>query len=97
MNFKELCDNINNMACVVSVEKKGDSYGEIRLVDGNQKYKNSFVVKQEGSPAVLKEFIPNSIYTEYIEKNINFEQFCYNSAIKKELLQLNLDMQERKR
>ena len=86
MHFKELCDNINNMACVVSVEKKGDSYGEIRLVEGNQKYKNSFVVKQEGSPAVLKEFIPNSIYTEYIEKNINFEQFCYNSAIKKELL-----------
>ena len=86
MNFKELCNGIKNMACVVSLEKKDDGYGEIRLVEGNEKYKSTFSVKQAGSPLVLKEFIPNSIYTDYIEKNLSFEEYCYKSAIKKELL-----------
>lgn len=86
MNFKDFCNNITDMACVLSIEKKGNGYGEIRIVDGNDKYIDSMSIKQPGSPIVLKKFIPNSIYTEYIPRNLNFEQYTYKSAVNKELL-----------
>ena len=82
INFKQLCDSFRQTTCVVSVEKKKDGYGEIRIVDGNEAYLKSFEI--EGY--IKHEFIPNSIYTEYLEKNLNFEDYCYRSAIKKELL-----------
>ena len=81
-NFKQLCNSFRQTACVVSVEKKGDGYGEIRIVDGNDAYANSF----KGEGYVKHEFVPNSIYTDYLEKNLNFEEYCFRSAIKKELL-----------
>ena len=86
MKFKELCNSITDLCCVLSIEKKDNGYGEIRIVDGNDKYIDTFRVKTPGSPKELKEFIPNSIYTDYIERNLNFEQFCYRSAVNKELL-----------
>lgn len=78
MDFKELCNSINKNTCVISVEKKDDSYGEIRIVTGNDTYLNTFKANS---------FIPNSLYTDIIEKNLNFEEYCYRSAVKKELLQ----------
>jgi len=81
MIFKDLCRGLHNYACVISVEKKDDGYGEIRIVDGNDKYLESFNYGD-----TKKEFIPNSIYTDLIEKNLNFENYCYRAAIKKELL-----------
>ena len=42
MDFKQLCDSIDKIACVVSVQKVDNGYGEIRIVDGNEKYLNSF-------------------------------------------------------
>ena len=82
VNFKQLCDGIHHTACVVSVQKLKDGYGEIRIVDGNQPYLDSF----KGDGYTNHEFIPNSIYTNYLVKNLNFEDYCYRSAIKKELL-----------
>ena len=82
INFKQFCDSFRQTTCVVSVEKKKDGYGEIRIVDGNEAYLKSFEI--EGY--IKHKFIPNSIYTEYLEKNLNFEDYCYRSAIKKELL-----------
>ena len=86
MNFRELCNGIKDLCCVISVEKNSDDLGEIRIVDGSDKYINSLSTKVLGSPTTLKPFVPNSIYTEYIERNLNFEQFCYKSAVNKELL-----------
>lgn len=86
MDFKALCNSINKNACVISVEKKDDSYGEIRLVEGNDKYIESFEKPQDGINTKPMKFIPNSIYTDFIGKNLNFELFCYRAAIKKELL-----------
>lgn len=83
MDFKTLLNTISNEACVVSIQKESEGYGEIRIVEGNDRYINSF--KQEYY--INHEFIPNSIYTEYLQKNLNFEEYCYRSAIKKELLQ----------
>ncbi len=82
MNFRELCNCFKQTACVVSIEKEEKNNREIRIVDGNDVYVNSF-----NSDFYAKHvFIPNSIYTDYLEKNLNFEEYCYRSAIKKELL-----------
>ena len=82
MNFKEICNSINNVCCVISVKKTNDSYDEIRIVDGNEKYIASFNMDTYKE----HQFIPNSIYTKYLERNLNFEEYCYRSAVKKELL-----------
>jgi diguanylate cyclase (GGDEF)-like protein len=84
MNFRDLCNSINNTACVISVRKTATGYDEIRIVDGNDKYLASF--KTEDDYYNTNQFIPNSIYTKYLEKNLNFEDYCYRSAVKKELL-----------
>ena len=82
MNFRELCNCFKQTACVVSIEKEEKNNREIRIVDGNDVYVNSF-----NSDFYAKHvFVPNSIYTDYLEKNLNFEEYCYRSAIKKELL-----------
>ena len=82
LNFKQLCNFFRQTTCVVSVQKTSNGYGEIRLVDGNDAYRNSF----QGGMYAKHEFVPNSIYTDYLEKNLNFEDYCYRSAVKKELL-----------
>ena len=82
INFKQLCESFRQLACVVSIEKTDDGYGEIRIVDANDAYANSF----QGDFYVNHKFIPNSIYTDYIAKNLNFEEYCYRAAVGKELL-----------
>ena len=82
MDFKQLCNGIHHTACVVSVQKTKDGYGEIRIVDGNEPYLESF----KGPFYAEHVFVPNSLYTKYLVKNLNFEDYCYRSAIKKELL-----------
>lgn len=82
INFKQLCESFRQMACVVSVEKTENGYGEMRIVDANDAYANSF----QGDFYVNHKFIPNSIYTDYIQKNLNFEEYCYRAAVGKELL-----------
>ena len=82
MNFRELCNNIRHSACVISVEKVDGGYGEIRIVDGNDAYLDSFKTENY----TKREFIPNSLYTDYLMKNLNFEEYSYRSAVKKELL-----------
>ncbi len=81
-HFRELCQSIRHNACVISVQRTADGYGEIRVVEGNDGYRNSF----SGEAYTKKEFIPNSLYTDFLARNLNFEDFCYRCAIKKELL-----------
>lgn len=82
MNFRELCNSFKQTACVVSIEKKEKADREIRIVDGNEPYVNSF----KANVYAKHDFVPNSIYTDYLVKNLNFEEYVYRSAIKKELL-----------
>ena len=82
IDFKTFCNGIHHTACVVSVEKTKDGFGEIRIVDGNDAYLASF----QGEAYRNHIFKPNSIYTDYLVKNLNFEDYCYRSAVKKELL-----------
>lgn len=82
MNFKDMCNSIRHNACVVSVKKGNEGEREFRIVDGNEAYLGSF-----GMDGYEKhEFVPNSLYTDFLPKNLNFEEYCFRSAVGKELL-----------
>ena len=82
MDFKQLCDSVTQNACVLSVQKVGDGFGEIRIVAGNQGYIDSF----KGDTYARHDFVPDSLYTDFLPKNLNFEDYCFRCAVKKELL-----------
>ena len=87
MNFQSLVDAIPTMACVVSVQKKpDDAYGEIRIVTGNQAYIDSIEKPAPGTQMLTDKFTPNSLYTEYLTRDLNFEDYSYRSAVHKKCL-----------
>lgn len=87
MDYQKVVDSIGVMTCVISVEKKEDgSYGTIRIVTGNKAYIDS-IEGANGAPKMLTDkFVPNSEYETYFTKDLNFEDFCYRSAILKQPL-----------
>lgn len=87
MDFQKVADSMAAMTCVVSVEKKDDgSCGEIRIVTGNQAYIDSIERPQESVVLLTKKFVPNSLYTAYLTRDLNFEDFCYRAAVQKKCL-----------
>ncbi len=88
MDLKEFADRFDPMTCVISVEKKPEGgYGRIRIVTGNQKYIDSIALAGGGVDVDSDkkvEFVPNSEYTKYIPKDLNFEDVCYRCAVLKE-------------
>ncbi|MBR5974227.1 MAG: GGDEF domain-containing protein [Clostridiales bacterium] len=86
MDYKEFVDMFEPMTCIISVESKGDgSYGEIRIVTGNAPYIASIEQPNEDVPSMLTDkFVPNRLYQKYFPKDLNFEEFCYRCAVKKE-------------
>ncbi len=87
MDFQSVVDGIDAMTCVVSVEKlDNDRYGDIRIVTGNRAYIDSIEKPAPGTQMLTTEFVPNSIYTRYFTKDLNFEDYCYRSAVHKKCL-----------
>lgn len=87
MNFQDLVNSIDSIACVVSVEYFGDGrYGEFRLVSANQAYINSIEDPTEETGLFSKKFISDSLYTDYFNQDLNFEVYCYKSAVEKRCL-----------
>ena len=89
MDFKGYLDASDSVTCIMSVEKKpGGGYGDIRIVAGNQAYIDSIERNNDANSDVAKEkvFVPNSLYTRYFPFDLNFEDFCYRAAVKKEPL-----------
>ena len=87
MDFQAICDGFAAMTCVVSVEKlEGGRYGKIRLVAGNKAYIASVEQPVPGTTMLNNTFIPNSEYTDYITRDLNFEDYCYRSAVLKKCL-----------
>lgn len=88
MNWKDFTAHFEPMTCVLSVEKKPDGrYGTIRIVTGNDKYIDSVALAAGGidmGSDQKAEFIPNSEYTRYIPKDLNFEDVCYRCAVLKQ-------------
>lgn len=87
MDFQKICDGIAAMTCVVSVEKlEGGGYGKIRLVTGNRSYIDSIEHPAPGVRMLTDKFVPNTEYTCYMTRDLNFEDFCYRAAVEKKCL-----------
>lgn len=87
MDFQTIVDSVQTMACIVSVEKKpNNSYGEIRLVTGNEAYIASIEHPAPGTAMLTDKFVPNTPYTNYLTRDTNFEDFSYRSAVNKKCL-----------
>ncbi|MBO4321217.1 MAG: GGDEF domain-containing protein [Treponema sp.] len=85
MDFQKFVDTFTAATCVISVEKLPDGgYGKIRIVTGNKPYIESIERDGKGPKLFLSKFIPNSEYQDYFPKDLNFEDFCYRSAILKQ-------------
>ncbi len=89
MDFQSIVNVIHAPTCIVSVVKKPNGkYGEIRLAAGNKKYAD--LLDQRMKPEIFGNregevcpFVPNLLYTEYFQQNINFEDVVYRAAIEK--------------
>ena len=87
MDFQTVVDGISTSACVVSVERKENgSYGSLRIVTGNRQYIDSIEHPMGGVEMLTKKFIPNSVYTNYLTRDLNFEDSCYQAAVQKKCL-----------
>ena len=87
MDFQSVVDGIGAMTCVVSVEElENGGYGEIRIVTGNRAYIDSVEHPAPGAELLTTEFVPNSLYSRYFTRDLNFEDFCYRAAVQKKCL-----------
>ena len=87
IDFQSLVDGMGAMTCVISVEKREDgSCGEIRIVTGNASYIESIEHPAGNYQMLTNKFEPNSIYTKYLTRDLNFEDFCFRSAVMRKCL-----------
>ena len=86
-HYQKVVDGIGAMACIVSVEDMGDGKrGKFRIVTGNKAYIDSIEHPSPGTEMLTDRFTPNAEYTEYLTRDLNFEDACYNAAVKKKCL-----------
>ena len=81
--LQKFVESFPTMTSILSVEKRADgSIGTIRIEAGNQIYIKSMERKDEdGNSVFTQTFVPGSNYERYMEKELNFEKFVYQSAI----------------
>lgn len=86
-DFQNLVDGFEAPTSVMSVEVLDDgSMGELRVVTGNKGYIDSIEHPAGDYTMRTNKFVPNSIYTDYVPKDLNFEDFCFRSAVQKKCL-----------
>ena len=84
MRFQAIVDSIGKAACVVSIEKTDDgNYGKIRIVTGNRAYIDTIENPVDGMNMLRREFVPDTEYTDYVARDLNFEEACYQAAVQK--------------
>ena len=84
MRFQAIVDSIGKAACVVSIEKTDDgNYGKIRIVTGNRAYIDTIENPVGGMNMLRREFVPDTEYTDYVARDLNFEEACYQAAVQK--------------
>ena len=84
MDLQKFVDSFNNMTSILSVEKRTDGkIGTIRIEAANQLYIESMEKVGEGTSVFTQKFVPGSNYERYMQKELNFENFCYECAINK--------------
>ena len=87
MDMKSFANGFWAMTCVVSVEYFNDgTRGKFRIVDGNDAYKASIEQPVPGAEMLVRTFVPNSEYTAYLTRDLNFEAYCFRAAVEKKCL-----------
>ena len=86
MDLQGFVNMLDISTCIISVETKEDgSYGDIRIVTGNNAYISSIEHANPDEPQMLtSKFVPNSLYQTYFPQDLNFEDFCFRCAVLKE-------------
>lgn len=86
-NFQKIVDGFGAMSCIVSVEKFPDGrIGKYRIVTGNRAYIDSIEKPAPGTEMLTDKFTPNAEYTNYLTRDLNFEDFCYRAAVERKCL-----------
>ena len=86
-DFQKVVDGIGAMACIVSVEDLGEGRaGKFRIVTGNKAYIDSIENPPPGGEMLTDKFTPNAEYTNYLTRDLNFEDFCYKAAVQRKCL-----------
>lgn len=82
-DLQKFVDSFRAMTSILSVEKTTDgSIGTIRVELANPQYVASMEHRDnDGKSVFSQKFIPGSNYEMYMEKELNFEKFVYQSAI----------------
>ena len=83
MDLQKIADSFAAMTCIISVERKQSGHGTIRIVTGNRAYLDSIEKPADGLALLTQKFVPNSEYSVYFTQDLNFEDACYNAAVKK--------------
>ena len=87
MDFQAIADSMTAATCVVSVEDLGEgNYGKIRLVTGNRAYLDTIEKPFSAMQLLKTTFVPNSEYTTYLNRDLNFEDACYNAAVRQKCI-----------
>ena len=87
MDFQTIVDGIPVMTCAVSIEVFEDARPNIfRIVAGNKMYVDSIEHPQPGMKMLKDKFVPGSEYTDYLTRDLNFEDYCYRAAVEKNCL-----------
>jgi len=91
LDWKSFVEHFETATCILSVEEKpGGGCGTVRIVTGNDKYIDALALAAGGVELDSDEktdFVPNSEYTRYIPKDLNFEDVCYRCAVLKQPMQ----------
>ena len=86
-DFQNLADGLGAATSVMSVQVLEDgSCGEVRVVAGNQAYIDSIERPAGDYSMRTNKFVPGSLYTDYVPRDLNFEDFCFRSAVEKKCL-----------
>ena len=86
-DFQNLADGLGAATSVMSVQVLEDgSCGEVRVVAGNQAYIDSIERPAGDYSMRTNKFVPGSLYTDYVPRDLNFQDFCFRSAVEKKCL-----------
>ena len=87
MDLQNVVDSFSTAACVVSVEMLPDGHrGKFRIVTGNRAYLDTIERPMNNVQLLTTKFEPNSEYTKYMERDLNFEDSCYRAAVENKIV-----------
>ena len=88
MDYQTIVNGFTSMACIVSVEKNVEdgALRKFRIVTGNKAYIDSIEHPAPMAQMLTNKFTPNAEYTNYLTRDLNFESYCYQSAVEKKCL-----------